>query len=156
MYYPRPPSPENQFLLEHARLLSENFQRLLGKPLIEAGTNELAESLFYAPFAVLSHNTDKDPLFNYANQKALELFELSWEQLIQLPSRESAEPVNREERSKLLAQVTSQGFVKDYRGVRISSSGKRFQISDAFIWNLHDNNGIYQGQAACLYQWTFL
>ena len=78
---------------------------------------------------MLSHNTKAEPIFNYANAKALELFELSWEEFITLPSRLSAESVNQEERATLLAQVTAHGFIDNYQGIRISSTGKRFKIS---------------------------
>ena len=44
------------------------------------------------------------------------------------PSRYTAEPVERQERERLLERTTRDGFVDDYRGVRITSSGKRFQI----------------------------
>ena len=37
-----------------------------------------ARELYRASFAVLSHDTEADPLLNYANQAALTLFELSW------------------------------------------------------------------------------
>ncbi len=77
---------------------------------------------------MLSHNTKAEPIFNYANAKALDLFELSWEELITLPSRLSAESVNQEERATLLAQVTAHGFIDNYQGIRISSTGKRFKI----------------------------
>jgi hypothetical protein len=32
--------------------------------------------------------------------------------------------------------------------VRISSTGKRFLIKEAIVWNLVDDKGDYQGQAA--------
>ncbi|NOQ35815.1 MAG: MEKHLA domain-containing protein [Methylococcaceae bacterium] len=156
MYYPNLPSTENQFLAEHAKLLNNSFQWLFDTPLLDSNKDDLAEQLFYAPLVLLSHNTAADPLFNYANQKGLELFELDWEQLICLPSRASAEVINQAARDKLMAQVTSHGFIKGYEGVRISSSGKRFQINNAIIWNLHDEQGAYQGQAACFSEWVFL
>jgi hypothetical protein len=112
--------------------------------------------LFEAPFCVVSHNTDSDPVFNYGNKTALNLFEMKWVDFIRLPSRHSAEPQAREERVKLLARVTQDGFIEDYKGVRISSSGKRFMVEDSVVWNLIDNNDTYCGQAAVIYQWSFL
>ena len=139
----------------HAQLLLDSFQRLLGRPLItvEHGLS-LTEQLFVADFALLSHNTDADPLFNYANRQALALFELNEEQLVQMPSRLSAEPVNQELRQSLLEQVRNKGYISDYSGVRISRTGKRFMIKNAVVWNLLDESGGYQGQAACFSQWT--
>lgn len=153
-----PPTTDNHYLAEHIQLISKSFKKLLGYSLIDVDIDDksLAEHLFHAPFALLSHNTAADPLFNYANAKALELFELNWQELINLPSRLSAEPVNQAERDRLLAQVTAKGFINDYQGIRISKTGKRFQIRNAIVWNLTDAAGIYQGQAACFSDWTFL
>ncbi len=153
-----PPCAENHYLADHTQLINNSFQKLLGHPLINLsnGNNNLAEQLFNAPFALLSHNAATDPLFNYANTKALALFELNWQELINLPSRLSAEPVNQAERDRLLALVSANGFISDYQGVRISKTGKRFLIRNAIVWNLHDEAGIYQGQAACFSDWKFL
>lgn len=152
------PCLENHYLVEQVNLITDSFQQLLGYPLIadNNGGSRLAERLFHAPFVLLSHNTATDPLFNYANAKALELFELNWQELIVLPSRLSAEPVNQAERDRLLAQVTAKGFINDYQGIRISKTGQRFQIRNAIVWNLTDAAGVYQGQAACFSDWTFL
>jgi hypothetical protein len=38
--------------------------------------------LFNAPFVVLSHNTEAQPILNYANRAGVKFFELSWEELI--------------------------------------------------------------------------
>ena len=46
-----------------------------------------AHALFQSPFAVVSHGMEEDPLLNYGNQVALELWELTWEQLVKTPSR---------------------------------------------------------------------
>lgn len=153
-----PPSEKNHYLAEHIQLINKSFQRLLGYPLINADVDErnLAERLFNAPFVLLSHNTAADPVFNYANAKGLELFELNWQELINLPSRLSAEAVNQTERDRLLALVTANGFINHYEGVRISKTGKRFQIRNAIVWNLMDSAGLYQGQAACFSEWQFL
>ena len=138
---------------KHVKLMEDSFQRLLGYAIAQTVENE---DLYHAPFALLSHNAEADPIFNYANAQALALFELNWDELIHLPSRLSAEPVNQEERARLLAQVTKHGFIDSYEGVRISKTGKRFKISNAIVWNLVDDNGIYQGQAACFSDWEFL
>ena len=155
MYFPNAPSIKNGFLTHHAHLLSRSFQRLLKMPLLKTKA-DLAEQLFYAPFVLLSHNTNQDPIFNYANQQALDLFELDWGKLITLPSRYSAETLHQSERDKLIAQVNAEGFIENYQGVRISSTGKRFKIKKAIVWNLYDDDAIYYGQAACFSQWNFL
>jgi hypothetical protein len=153
--FSNPPSAENGYLAEHIALISDSFKNLLGYPLLPE-TADMAERLFHAPFVLLSHNTATEPLFNYANAQGLRLFELSWQELIALPSRASAQITNQAARDKVMKQVAEQGFLTNYQGVRISKTGKRFEIRHAIIWNLRDQAGIYQGQAACFSEWSFL
>jgi MEKHLA domain len=152
------PDAANRFLADHVRLLRTSLKALTGQELVAASLSDAqaAEAVFHAPFAVLSHDTASDPIFNYANKKALSLFEMTWDELTSLPSRLSAEAPNREERARLLAQVTQHGFISDYTGVRISRAGRRFQISQATVWNLHDEQGQPRGQAALIREWAFL
>ncbi|MCD2450726.1 MEKHLA domain-containing protein [Methylicorpusculum oleiharenae] len=153
-----PPCRENHFYQEHARLIRRSFEKLLNKPLLAEISDKsgIGEALYFAPFAVVSHDTKADPVFNYANAKALELFEMSWEEFISTPSRLSAEPVNQDERNRLLALVSTQGYINDYQGVRISKHGRRFMIKNAVVWNLLDEDGIYRGQAAFFDEWLML
>ncbi len=154
----RPPSLFGDHVyLRHADLLCESYQRLTGRPLLNLASAEPpARALFDASFALVSHGVEDDPVFNYANRTALELFEMSWEQFTALPSRHSAEPENRAERARLLAQVSSHGYIDNYSGVRVSSSGKRFLIAEAVVWNLIDGRGGYHGQAAVFDKWSYL
>jgi hypothetical protein len=92
----------------------------------------------------------------YGNQTALDRFAMSWVEFTQLPSTHSAEPVNREERARLLAEVKAHGFIHNYAGVRIAKDGRRFRIEQATVWNLTDKEGVYRGQAACFARWTDL
>lgn len=152
------PCAENLFLADHVMLLLKSYHTLTQQSLIEPGLVPAvtAENLFKAPFVVLSHNQAEDPVFNYGNQTALTLFEMSWDELTQLPSRYSAEPLNREARSRLLETVARQGFIDDYQGVRISKTGRRFYIEQATVWNVVDAQGQYSGQAATFKHWTWL
>jgi hypothetical protein len=63
------PSEENHCQADHAGLLINSYQTLLGKELIAgiAAEQDPARSLFQAPIAAISHGTDSDPIFNYAN-----------------------------------------------------------------------------------------
>lgn len=151
------PTEDNRFQLEHASMLNSSYRRLLGKDLIaDVGNDEqFARALFHAPFAVVSHNTAAEPIFNYANLTALQLFAMDWDEFTQLPSRLSAEPVNQAERQRLLAEVTAKGYISNYQGVRIAKTGQRFLIKNALVWNLVDDAD-YQGQAACFAEWEFL
>jgi hypothetical protein len=154
---PSEPSSGNAFLAEHAAMLCVSHQRLTGRELVVAGLNRsLAVTLYRAPFVVLSHGTEQDPIFNYANLTAQRLFEMSWAQITAMPSRFSAEPLSRQERARLLAAVSEHGFIDDYRGVRVSSSGRRFMIERATVWNLQDQHGRPAGQAATFNDWTML
>ncbi len=101
-----------------------------------------------APFAVLAHNTEADPIFIYANRSAQHCFGYSWEEFISLPSRLSAEAPDRAARQALLNAVARDGFTSDYRGLRIAKSGRRFWIEHATVWQLIDGDGVVHGQAA--------
>ncbi len=117
---------------------------------------EQAHALFHAPFVIVSHGTQKDPILNYGSQLALTLWEMTWEQLMQTPSRLTAEPMNRAEREDMLERARAQGYIDNYRGVRISSSGRRFLIEQAVVWTVIDHAGHPRGQAATFSRWTFL
>lgn len=152
------PCAENNYLVEPVAIIRTSYLKLFGIELLTAveTDEQFAKQLFYAPLAVVSHNTDSDPVFNYANLKAMELFEFGWDEFTRLPSRLSAEPVFQAERDRLLAEVARQGYINHYQGVRIAKSGRRFLIKNAAVWNLSDQDGRHRGQAACFNQWQFL
>ncbi|MBS0209170.1 MAG: MEKHLA domain-containing protein [Planctomycetes bacterium] len=136
----------------------DSYRRWVGVELIDRqGTvAEQAERLFRAPLVVVSHGVEADPVLNYGNQTALDLWELDVERFTATPSRLTAEPMHRDERARLLERTTRDGFVDDYSGVRISSTGQRFQIDRATVWNLVDSAGVRVGQAATFSGWRFL
>jgi len=144
--------PEH-FLADHAgprlALIVESHARLTGRPLLGEG-----EALWSAPFAVLAHGLEADPIFFYGNRQALQLFEVSAENLVRMASRLSAEAPGRAERARLLDQVARRGFIADYAGVRVATSGRRFRIEQATVWNLADASGQVHGQAAAFASWT--
>ena len=117
---------------------------------------ELAQRVFEAPFVLVSHGTEADPILNYGNAAALALWEMTWEELTRTPSRLTAEAPNREERARLLDAVTRRGFIDDYSGVRISKSGRRFRISCATVWNLLTETNQPCGQAAMFDKWELV
>jgi len=152
------PSADNDYLADHVSLLCDSYRLWTGKGLIpeDMEHDEVGRYLFQASFALVSHNTAADPIFNYANLKAMELFEMEWDTITALPSRLSAEAINQDERARLLSRVSEHGFIDDYTGIRISSSGNRFRINDATVWNLINKNGAYAGQAAMFSNWLFV
>ena len=95
-------------------------------------------------------------ILNYGNQKGLDLWEMTWEILTKTPGRDTAEPMHREERQKFLDVVQKNGFIENYSGIRISSTGKRFEIEKAVVWNLVDIDGKFAGQAAMFNHWKNL
>lgn len=146
----------HRFLVTWSQLLLDSFRRWTGRDLlIRAGTPDAqAHALFAAPFVVVSHGTEADPLLNYGNQQALDLWALSWAQLTSTPSRLTAEAMNRDERARMLAVAGQQGYYSGYRGIRVSSTGKRFLVEDATVWNVVDGRGVCVGQAATFARWT--
>jgi len=149
------PSSENSWLSAHVSGLLRSFHGLTGRHLIAPGGNseETAKLLNEAPFFVASHGLEDDPVFDYGNLCALELFEMSWEDFVQTPSRLTAEAPNRAERQRLLDSVAQNGFIDDYSGIRISSTGRRFRIRNATVWNVTDTSGNKTGQAATFSDW---
>lgn len=140
-----------------ARLIIDSHACVVGRPLLERGAlPDPWTALWLAPKAIVAHGIQADPVFCYGNHMALELFELDFAAFTALPSRFSAEPMAREERAILLERVSRFGFIDDYAGIRISSTGKRFRIERATVWNLVDEAGLYRGQAAAFSDWTRL
>ena len=64
--------------------------------------------------------------------------------------------MHRDERAEMLATTQRQGYIDNYAGIRISSTGKRFKIDQALVWNLIDDYGNPVGQAATFSDWTWL
>ncbi|MEJ2035854.1 MAG: MEKHLA domain-containing protein [Maritimibacter sp.] len=147
------PAPENAFQAAHAGLIMESFARLLGRPLLADAD---AKALYHADLIVLSHDGADDPVLTYGNLAAQRLWEMSWEALTALPSRLTAEPTEQALRDAMFAQMREKGFIEDYAGIRISATGKRFEIRNAVIWPLLDEDGGKHGEAACFADYAFL
>ncbi len=152
------PAEDNQFMAGHIGLILRSYRHWTGRDLVNPRMSDEAAAryLFMAPLALLSHDTQIDPVFNYANQTALSLFAMSWLEMTTCPSRLSAEEPNQEARSALLKAVTEQGYSDHYSGIRIDRHGRRFEIENATVWNLLDERGIYRGQAASFRHWGWL
>jgi hypothetical protein len=154
----REPGPDNGFHWQHVELLCRSYQALTGRQLVGCGMTgrEMAERFYFVPFVVLSHDTAPDPVFNYANRTAQQLFEMSWDEMTSLPSRYSAELPDQAQRENYLQRVKQHGFIENYSGIRITRTGKRFRIEQAVVWNLIDPSGTYKGQAASFGHWEWL
>ena len=153
---------ERPYLAAHAREMLASFRALLGRDLIKPGQDDShddahdAMALYDAPFVLLSHGTEPDPILNFGNAIALELWERDFPAFTRIPSRLTAEPMLFEARKALLEIVTRQGFIDNYSGVRISANGRRFEIAQAIVWNVSDHEGRALGQAATFDRWTRL
>ena len=147
------PASEN-----HSRLLLDSYRRATGRDLLEPAPvqGKAAATLFRAPFVLLSHGTEADPVLNYGNAAALKLWEMTWDQFTGTPSRLTAEPMERSQREKLLIDAKEKGYSDGYYGIRISSVGRRFEIRNVLLWNVVDEQGIYRGQAAVFSEWTYV
>lgn len=144
--------------IEQTQILLTSYRRFVGVDLLarDGSDQDQSRALFEAPFVVVSHGTQTDPVLNFGNQAALDLWELKLETLLKTPSRMTAEPAHRDERARLLERTSRDGFVDDYRGIRIASTGRRFLIEKAIVWNLVNDKGDRVGQAATFSDWLFL
>ncbi|MDS3861814.1 MEKHLA domain-containing protein [Thermosynechococcaceae cyanobacterium BACA0444] len=148
----------------HAQFLWQSFHDWTGRWLIpdladswpRLSPLDQATALFEYPQPILSHGGQPDPIFNYGNQASLKLWEISWDELVQMPSHLSAEPPAQSERANLLRQAAAQGVIEHYRGIRISRTGQRFEIINATIWTVLDSHNQNIGQAATFNQWEYL
>lgn len=140
--------------------LVESYKKETGRTLME-GEMEITDApraLYEAPFVCLAHDGGEDPVFTYANEAALKLWEVEWDDLVGVPSRKSAEESEdvQKDRASALQEALEKGFVENYSGVRISSQGKRFQIKDATLWTIRTGEGGSVGQAAVFSEWEFV
>ena len=164
--FSEPESPwKTPQVLQHSQRLLESFHHWTGRSLLSNSADlsvsslepleSLVQNLFEAPFVVVSHGTEADPIFNYGNRQALTLWELDWQSFTQMPSRQSATPVEREAREKFLVEAKQEGYIQNYRGIRTSSTGRQFWIENVILWNVLDDQQQLCGQAAMFAKWQF-
>jgi len=148
----------NPSVIEWCQYLLDSYAYWIKLELIDRSGTPLtqAKRLFNSTFVVASHGTEDDPTLNYGNQAALNLWVMDWQQFTRTPSRLTAESPSREERTRMLKQAKIQGYISNYRGIRISSTGKRFLVDQATIWNIHKPDGTTIGQGATFSNWKYL
>ena len=151
-------SNTNRLLEAHSKLVIDSYNRATGRTLLEYDrqTQTAADALFHAPFVLLSHGAESDPVLNYGNQAALNLWEMTWDEFTRTPSRLTAEPMERSQREKLLEDAKKQGYSDGISGIRISKSGRRFEIRNVLLWNVVEESGEYRGQAAVYSEWRYV
>lgn len=147
-------------VLERLEALERGHRQAFGRPLLAGDPQRplrlRAQELFAAPEVLLAHDGGSDPRLIYANRAALGLWRRSWEELVGMPSRLTAEPEQRPARSQALDQARLSGGIRGYAGIRIDSQGRRFQLSGARIWSLIGTDGAACGQAAAFENWWWL
>jgi len=149
-----------------AGLLLSSHQQAFAAPLLaglaaDASPRLAAQELFAAEVVVLAHDgadpaADPGPRLIYANRAALRLWQRSWAAMVGMPSRLTAEPAERASRRQALVAAQAQHALSGYSGIRIDSTGRRFQIEGARLWTLRDEAGQPCGQAACFSRWWLL
>lgn len=141
---------QNDFIKQQLEVICFSFKHLAGEVLEP-------KDITNAPYALVSHDTSPDPVFNYANNTALKLFEMSWEEFTKLPSRLSAREQERSERARLMQEVIENGFSTSYQGIRVSKTGRLFLIEDTIVCNLLEPKNLQLvGQAALIRRWSYL
>ncbi|MFM8580358.1 MAG: MEKHLA domain-containing protein [Planctomycetaceae bacterium] len=147
---------ESSLWVERSQSILDSYRHWLGEELISrtGSATEVAQRLFDSPRVVVAHGLEVDPVLCYGNRCALELWEMTLAELLVTPSRLTAEPLHRDEWARLLQRTRDQGYVDDYRGIRVSRTGRRFLIERAIVWNLRDSSGKLAGQAATFAEWT--
>lgn len=146
-------------IAKHLVLLANSYASLTNKNLLTCELSDLSQVFknhYHADFVLVSHNNDEDPCINFANLKAQRLWEMDYDEICGVPSRYTAEEMERAERELLLREVRERGFIDNYSGVRISKSGRRFLIENAVVWNVYNEKGEKIGQAAMFDSWKEL
>src|ERR1043165_5776002 len=108
---------QNQDVINQTATLARSYQHFTGRELLPdvADGRELARRVCEAPFVLVSHGIESDPILNYGNALALRLWEMSWEELTRTPSRLTAEATLREERARLLAAADNYGWFPPHK-----------------------------------------
>lgn len=137
-------------IIYHTRLMLETYRKWTGKDLLEEYLDDASNSflLYHAPFAVISHGVEEDPVFNYANLKAQEVWKMTWEDFTVMPLRLTIEETGTIQRQKYLEEVQQKGFIENESCIRVSGNSGRFRVQDLTLWNLEDGQGMFHGQAA--------
>lgn len=145
-------------IIQHSKRILQSYEAIIGIQLFDAKHSDEYRSylLYHAPYVVISHGIQQDPIFNYGNLVAQQLWQLDWDQFTAMPSRLSAEPEQVKGRELLLAEAAKNGFINNFSGVRIASTGKRFRIENVLLWNLPNEVNEKIGQVALFRNWTNL
>ncbi len=145
-------------IISHSRLIADSYQFWTGLEILPGTANdlELSHAMYFSPFVIVSHGLENDPVFNYGNLQAQQLWQLSWREFTSMPSRLSAEPIEQDQRERLLAEARKRGITYLDQAIRINKEGKKFYIKDVALFNLQNNKNKYLGQGAVYAKWEFI
>ena len=107
----------------HISILNSSLQKYSGKDIYEQmglakETSTFRDIYQNSRFALISHNTEMDPIYNYANEACQEIFAKSHDELCVLPSRSCVAVQFEDEdlRVELMRRVTTDGYVDGATG----------------------------------------
>lgn len=135
-----------------APAIAASFQRRVGRELIAGSRGFIGDAMISSPAVILCHDGGSDPRFIYANKAAAALWRMGVDDIIGMPSRLTAPPEFRAERSRALVQVATDGVLFGYSGERVRADGTRFVIEDATLWTVDLPDG-RSGQAVVFETW---
>jgi hypothetical protein len=148
---------QSPLIVEHSALLIQSYEDICGKKFpISSINGNFSRDLYESDYVLVSHGTEKDPVFNYANLAAQSLWKMNWETFTQMPSRLSAKNDKVTTRAIALQNALAKGYVFDYEGIRVDALGREFYIQHVILWNLMDKSGTFKGQAAMFNRWEYL
>lgn len=130
------PSPlwYSDSMVDHASQLIKSYYHVTGGKelvpirLVKENPVEASKLLFFLDRIVVSHGTQSSgdgPILNYGNSAALKRWAASWEELTNMPSKYTAEPINQLAREEFMKTVTKDDIVENYSGIRISLDKSR-------------------------------
>ena len=148
---------QSPLIVQHSALLIQSYVDICGKKFPVSLTNgNFPRDLYESDYIIVSHGTENDPIFNYANIAAQSLWKMNWETFIQTPSRLSAKNDKVTTRAIALQNAFAKGYLFDYEGIRVDALGREFSIQNVTLWNLIDASGTFHGQAAMFNRWKYL
>lgn len=129
----------------HVSILDMSLKKLTGRGVYDRMNipqGALQEVLSNNRFVLISHGTQKDPIYNFGNTACLEAFVRTWQELCRIPSRESVVTRSQDDalRIELMNNVTNNGFVEGATGIRVTGDGRLIRLVDAVVspeWDCH-------------------
>jgi MEKHLA domain len=130
---------------------NHSLLKLTGTSLLDRmeGIDSIHDVHSCSRYAVLSHGTQQDPIYNYFNQGALLTFQWPEDEVYQLPSRYSAPGGKlRDQRDILMERVVQEQAQTFPEAIRQTKTGQPFRLTDVLLWNVFDTEGSRVGQTA--------